>query len=70
MHRRHFLRTGAAALWALHATGLPARSTVAEVTPENPLQLSSRFRRLQAPETGRRVLQLTWGDAECYPLYY
>jgi hypothetical protein len=34
------------------------------------LALSDRFRRLQAPDTGRLAIQLTAGDAQCYPLYY
>ena len=70
MHRRHFFRTGAAAMTALYAAGLPRRPAAAEVTPEKPLQLSPQFRRLQAPETGRLAIQLTWGDSQCYPLYY
>lgn len=35
-----------------------------------PLALADGFPRLAAPETGRRVVQLTWGNAQCYPLYY
>jgi hypothetical protein len=34
------------------------------------MPLSDSFRRLQAPETGRAAIQLTAGDAFCYPLYY
>ena len=34
------------------------------------MSLSSKFERLAAPETGRLVVQLTRGDAQCYPLYY
>jgi len=33
-------------------------------------RLSSCFRHLKAPETGRAAIQLTAGDAFCYPLYY
>ena len=35
-----------------------------------PMRLSDRFKRLAAPETGRAAIQLTSGDAFCYPLYY
>ncbi|MHB8971366.1 MAG: oligogalacturonate lyase family protein [Pirellulaceae bacterium] len=34
------------------------------------LTLSPHFPRREAPETGRQVVQLTHGDAQCYPLYY
>jgi len=34
------------------------------------LALAPRFKRLEAPETGRLAVQLTCGDAQCYPLYY
>lgn len=34
------------------------------------LPLSPSFRQLEAPGTGRRVLQLTTGPGFCYPLYY
>ena len=34
------------------------------------LQLSSHFRRLRAPETGRLTLQLTSGEGFTYPLYF
>ena len=34
------------------------------------MPLSDSFRRLKAPETGRAAIQLTSGDAFCYPLYY
>ncbi|KKK56358.1 hypothetical protein LCGC14_3065340 [marine sediment metagenome] len=34
------------------------------------MPLSDRFKRLTAPETGRAAIQLTSGDAFCYPLYY
>ncbi len=34
------------------------------------LKLSDTFQRLQVPETGRLALQLTTGEATCYPLYY
>jgi Tol biopolymer transport system component len=39
-------------------------------TTPPPLSLSSSFRRTQAPETGRAAIQLTSGNAFCYPLYY
>lgn len=32
--------------------------------------LSEKFRRLAAPETGRAVVQLTWGKGHAYPLYF
>jgi hypothetical protein len=34
------------------------------------VQLSDHFPKRAAPETGRRVIQLTQGAATCYPLYY
>jgi hypothetical protein len=34
------------------------------------LALSQSFRQLEAPGTGRRLLQLTTGPGFCYPLYY
>jgi hypothetical protein len=34
------------------------------------VDISGKFRTKTAPETGRRVVQLTTGDAFCYPLYY
>ncbi|MHB0954925.1 MAG: hypothetical protein ACYC0X_00960 [Pirellulaceae bacterium] len=34
------------------------------------LAISSRFPRVEAPETGRLAVQLTRGAASCYPLYY
>jgi hypothetical protein len=34
------------------------------------MPLADGFRRLTAPETGRRVVQLTGGEGFCYPLYY
>ena len=34
------------------------------------MPLSDRFQRLKAPGTGRTAVQLTSGDAICYPLYY
>ena len=34
------------------------------------IKISHHFQRLKAPETGRLVVQLTSGDAQCYPLYY
>ncbi len=34
------------------------------------MKLATSFRRLEAPGTGRRAIQLTAGDATCYPLYY
>lgn len=34
------------------------------------MPLSSSYKRFKAPETGRAVVQLTSGDAFCYPLYY
>jgi hypothetical protein len=37
-------------------------------TPAMPL--SDSFRRLQAPETGRLVVQLTSGEGDTYPLYF
>jgi hypothetical protein len=34
------------------------------------IKLSDKFKRLKAPGTGRRAIQLTWGKGTCYPLYY
>jgi hypothetical protein len=34
------------------------------------MPLSDTFRRLKVPETDRAAIQLTAGDAFCYPLYY
>ncbi len=34
------------------------------------MPLSEHFPRLKAPDTGRTAVQLTSGDAFCYPLYY
>jgi hypothetical protein len=34
------------------------------------MPLSEKFKRLKAPETGRLAVQLTSGNAFCYPLYY
>ncbi len=38
--------------------------------PPVEMPLSDTFRRLKAPETGRRAVQLTSGKAFCYPLYF
>ena len=40
------------------------------ITVPEPLAVASSFRRLDAPQTGRTVVQLTEGEAFCYPLYY
>ncbi len=42
----------------------PAATNVIE------MPLSDRFKRLEAPGTGRTAVQLTSGKAFCYPLYY
>lgn len=34
------------------------------------MTISNRFKRLKAPETRRLAVQLTAGNAQCYPLYY
>lgn len=34
------------------------------------IKLSNTFKRLKAPETGRAVVQLTWGKSSTYPLYF
>lgn len=34
------------------------------------MELSNSYLRLKAPETGRLAVQLTRGEAQCYPLYY
>lgn len=34
------------------------------------INISKKFRRLEAPDTNREVVQLTSGDTFCYPLYY
>jgi hypothetical protein len=39
-------------------------------TPTQTLQLSPTFREFLAPQSGRRIIQLTKGDAFNYPLYY
>ena len=38
--------------------------------PNSHLQISATFPRLRAPQTGRLTVQLTSGNAFCYPLYY
>jgi hypothetical protein len=35
-----------------------------------PLELSDKFRRLEAPGTNRKAIQLTEGTASAYPMYY
>jgi len=35
-----------------------------------PMALAETFPRVSAPGTGRRMVQLTFGAAQCYPLYY
>lgn len=65
MDRRQFISTGAAALWA----GTLERGPLV-AAPSSALNISPRFKRLEAPETGRSVVQLTSGQAQCYPLYY
>jgi hypothetical protein len=67
-NRREFLQTGASAALAGRLIG-GAEAAVAAAAAV-PLKLSKRFKRVTAPETGRAALQLTWGDAQCYPLYY
>jgi hypothetical protein len=34
------------------------------------MEVSPSFPRMKAPDTGRLVVQLTTGNAQCYPLYY
>ncbi len=34
------------------------------------MKIAATLPRLKAPETGREAIQLTTGDATCYPLYY
>ena len=63
MDRRQFIQAG------LTLSVLGDR-LAASPDPEPRIALSERFPRRQAPETGRRVVQLTSGPAQCYPLYY
>lgn len=60
-------RGGAAVL----VTGPAAKTPTAPSAPAvGEIRLSPTFRTLTAPGTGRRAVQLTTGDAYCYPLYY
>ena len=38
--------------------------------PSATIKLSDKFKSLKAPGTNRRAIQLTSGNATCYPLYY
>lgn len=64
MDRRQFVLTSAASLLAgaLRPAELRAAPRAMELSPE--------FKRLKAPGTGRLAVQLTSGQAQCYPLYY
>ncbi|MCU0959536.1 MAG: oligogalacturonate lyase family protein [Pirellulaceae bacterium] len=64
MNRREFTAASVAAVLA----GAGGPSSLHATPPR--LELSPRFRQFPAPETKRQVLQLTSGDAQCYPLYY
>ena len=66
--RRAFLQSGTTAVLA-STLAARRRAAMGAANPE-PLTISPRFKRLQAPETGRPAIQLTRGDAQCYPLYY
>ncbi len=61
------IRGGLAWLVLLLAAS-PLRSRAGDLPVRMPL--SDAFRRLQAPETGRQAVQLTSGEAFCYPLYF
>ena len=63
MNRRRFLQAGV-------AMTLTSRQLVAAPPAVPAMAISSRFKRRRAPETGRLAVQLTWGDSQCYPLYY
>jgi hypothetical protein len=63
MNRRRFLQAGV-------AMTLAAKHLIAAPSPVPPMAISSRFKRLEAPETRRLAVQLTSGDSQCYPLYY
>ena len=66
MKRRDLFKAAAAAAWG----PLLAQPGTAAARADVAMPLSEKFPRLKAPETERAVVQLTWGAAQCYPLYY
>ena len=56
-------------VWAI-AVLLAASAAQQAAVAGEAIKLSSTFKRLKAPETGRAVVQLTWGKSSTYPLYF
>lgn len=65
MNRNLVLRS----LAAVVLLGMGAQAASAAAAPAA-MPLSPTFKKLKAPETGRAAVQLTTGNAFCYPLYY